>query len=383
MKVTTPPHSHESPLVSVIIDNYNYDRFVAAAVESALQFDPQHVEVIVVDDGSTDDSKGVLSKFTDQVQLILKQNGGQASAFNAGLDVAKGDWIIFLDADDMLTEHTLEIVKHCMASDVSKITWEMPIINPAGKRTGQTLRVPDDDSKKLLDRLRYQGPHSFACSPTSGNVWSRQFLEKVRPIPEGAFRRGADGYLLHISPIYGRTVVAAQPGSVYRKHGSNFLAGKNEFEIRDVLRDRFERTAGAIRTHLKRRSLQFDWSDWGHDHWDRLDDIEQAINEHVPQDAEVVLIDDDTMNVRTSLLGRPRHYLLADDNQCFAGPPADGDQAVEQLREYNQRGIKHVVIVWYCYWWLDHYAALQQELANAYAELYRDASVLICKHTSG
>lgn len=90
------------PLVSVIIDNYNYGRFLKDAIESVLNQTYPNVELIVVDDGSTDHSQEVIAQYSDRVTPILKENGGQASAFNAGFDASHGEIICFLDADDIM-----------------------------------------------------------------------------------------------------------------------------------------------------------------------------------------------------------------------------------------------------------------------------------------
>src|SRR5207302_4981495 len=89
-------------LASVVVNNHNYERFVGEAVESALAQTYPHTEVVVVDDGSTDGSRDVLERFRGDIQLVLKPNGGQRSAFNAGLERSSGDLVCFLDADDTL-----------------------------------------------------------------------------------------------------------------------------------------------------------------------------------------------------------------------------------------------------------------------------------------
>jgi glycosyltransferase involved in cell wall biosynthesis len=88
-------------LASVIIASYNYGRFLGDAIESALAQTYAPVEVIVVDDGSTDESRNVIARVGDRVQSILKANGGQASAWNAGFAASAGDVVLFLDADDL------------------------------------------------------------------------------------------------------------------------------------------------------------------------------------------------------------------------------------------------------------------------------------------
>src|SRR5690242_16227633 len=89
-------------LVSIIIDNYNYGRYLAAAIDSALSQTHQPLEVIVVDDGSTDDSRAVLDRYAGRVIAITQANAGQASALNAGFARSHGEAVIFLDADDVL-----------------------------------------------------------------------------------------------------------------------------------------------------------------------------------------------------------------------------------------------------------------------------------------
>jgi glycosyltransferase involved in cell wall biosynthesis len=306
MSITTKT-TRDRPFISVVIDNYNYGDFVAAAVESALRLDRRVVEVIVVDDGSTDRSRDALHPFADCVHLVFKRNGGQASALNTVFACSRGDWVAFLDADDVLLEDFSAIVCRHAAPDVAKITWQMPIIGPDGNRTGQSLPPPDNHS--LLNTLCRFGPLSFTCSPCSGNVWARGFLKAMMPIPEHVFRRGADGYLLQTSVIYGRTVVATCPGSAYRRHGANYLAAKSEFEVRDILRDRYVHLAEVVARHLRRNNVRFTPESWHHGHWEMLDKIESAVDTLITPDAHVILVDNDLLNVGSRFLGRPRLHL--------------------------------------------------------------------------
>src|SRR2546423_2847131 len=88
--------------ISIIISSYNYARFLREAIDSALTQTYPYVEVIVVDDGSTDDSPRMIREYGERVRAIIKPNGGQASAWNAGFAASGGDAIIFLDSDDLL-----------------------------------------------------------------------------------------------------------------------------------------------------------------------------------------------------------------------------------------------------------------------------------------
>ena len=99
--------------VSVVIPTYNYGHFVAEAVESALKQTYPNLEVIVVDDGSNDDTAERLRQFGNQIIYIYQQNKGLSSARNAGIRRATGEWVAFLDADDVW--HAEKIAKQLAA----------------------------------------------------------------------------------------------------------------------------------------------------------------------------------------------------------------------------------------------------------------------------
>lgn len=97
------------PLISVIIPTYNYGRFLPDAVKSVLgqKKDGLAVEIIVVDDGSTDDTADVAQRMGSSIQYIYQENQGPSAARNSGIRIARGDYLVFLDADDLLTAGTL------------------------------------------------------------------------------------------------------------------------------------------------------------------------------------------------------------------------------------------------------------------------------------
>ncbi|WP_375491617.1 glycosyltransferase family 2 protein [uncultured Jatrophihabitans sp.] len=97
-----------SGLVTIVIPAYNYGRFLAEALDSALAQTYPDVEVIVVDDGSTDDTAAVAARYADRISYVYQANAGAASARNTGACQANGEYVIFLDADNMLDEHYIE-----------------------------------------------------------------------------------------------------------------------------------------------------------------------------------------------------------------------------------------------------------------------------------
>ncbi len=90
----------QQPTFSVVIAAYQAAEFIGNAIESALAQEPPPLEVIVSDDGSTDDLAAAAARFGDAVRLIRIEHGGKAAAKNAGAAVARGDFLAFLDADD-------------------------------------------------------------------------------------------------------------------------------------------------------------------------------------------------------------------------------------------------------------------------------------------
>src|ERR1700676_2332669 len=121
---------------SILVNNYNYDRFVAAAIDSALQQDWADKEVIVVDDGSTDDSRAIISAYGDKIRAVFKENGGQTSAANLAVKHCTGDVIFFLDSDDVLLPNSVIPVNKAWHDDISKIQFPMLMMREDGSLTG-------------------------------------------------------------------------------------------------------------------------------------------------------------------------------------------------------------------------------------------------------
>ena len=97
----------DTPKISVIIPAYNSQQYIRASLESVLEQTYSDYEVIVVDDGSTDDTKGAVLAVDGPVQYIYQSNGGPSAARNTGIGAARGELICFLDADDSWTPEKL------------------------------------------------------------------------------------------------------------------------------------------------------------------------------------------------------------------------------------------------------------------------------------
>jgi glycosyltransferase involved in cell wall biosynthesis len=236
--------------VDIVIDNYNYGRFLPRAIDSALGQTHENVNVIVVDDGSTDDSRQVLRDYEDRATLVLKENGGHASAFNAGVERCRGDVVIFLDADDVLKPEAAARAAGAFAADPSvvKVQSRMEVVDASERPTGGVkppphLPMPNGDVREA--ELAY--PFDLPWVPTSANAFRRDAMRTILPIPEDAFRMCAERYLVHLIALLGPVVSLDEIGACYRVHGTN--AYESEQSDLDLSRIRFtievERTISA------------------------------------------------------------------------------------------------------------------------------------------
>lgn len=206
--------------LSVVIANYNYERFVAAAIESALALDWPDVEVIVVDDGSTDGSRAVIQRYADRVRTVLLENGGQRAAANRGFAESTGDVVVFLDSDDLLPSDLAAHVASELRPGVSKVQFQMQRIDADGKAVGHPF--PDFDPVPTPEQVRgwVERTSAYPTPPGSGNAYARWFLEAIFPVgPEvGDF---IDSACLAAAPFLGDVVSVPGVRIGYRQHGEN------------------------------------------------------------------------------------------------------------------------------------------------------------------
>ncbi|MEP7359494.1 MAG: glycosyltransferase family 2 protein [Anaerolineales bacterium] len=212
--------------MSIIVDNYNYGRYLAAAIDSALAQTHTPTEVIVVDDGSTDGSAGIIRAYGERVRAVFKANGGQASALNAGFAASRGGIVLFLDADDVLQPEAAErMAQAFLAPGTVRAHCRMDLIDADGRRTGGQKPAPH--LPLLSGDLRREVlafPDDLPWLPTSGNAFAAETLRRIMPIPEAAYRILADYYLSHVTPLFGRVAAVEAMSASYRVHGANSYA---------------------------------------------------------------------------------------------------------------------------------------------------------------
>lgn len=258
----------ENLLVSILINNYNYGRYIRDAINSCLNQDYSNVEIIVVDDGSTDNSREIIDSYEQDIIKVYQKNGGQASAMNAGVLASHGDIICFLDADDLcLPNKASEVANHF--TSYPEIDWvfhespSIPVdysINANSDIVTQHLSLRQNDHQtKLIDfrqEIRKAKLPSFTPS-TSNLCFSRALAEKIFPLPEIRGKSGlavCDNYLKMISVGLGKGIRTKQDLGVFRVHYQNLYSLQKKDSKREICAEIFLATACC----LARYSQEFD-----------------------------------------------------------------------------------------------------------------------------
>src|SRR5437899_5463222 len=212
------------PFVSVLIDTYNHERFIEQALVSVLEqgLSAAEMEVIVVDDGSTDNTSAVVRKFAPRVRYLFKPNGGQASAFNVGIPEMRGEIASFLDGDDWWAREKLRAVLGVLESNPKVGTVGHGFFeDEAGGRRPSRIH-PTDTALLLLDNL--EGALLFSywkCFFGTSRVTIRKsVLERILPIPE-ALVVEADEFMSTVAAAISGAVALDQMLTHYRLHPGN------------------------------------------------------------------------------------------------------------------------------------------------------------------
>ena len=362
--------------VSVVIDNYNYARFLPRAIDSALAQTWPQVEVVVVDDGSQDESRQVIASYADRVRAVFKSNGGQGSALNAGFEQSSGDVVVFLDADDALHPTAIErAVPFFDDPEVVKVHWPLCVIDEDGEPTGQ--RHPDDPMPDgdFRARLLELGPTNVLGPPMSGNAWSRRFLREVLPIPEERYRISADKYLLELAPFFGVIRALADPEGVYRRHrtSSQLTQGLQERLRRELAL--YDDYCDFLRRHFAARGIDVDLTRWKRNSWwHRQARAIDAISSLPLADGPVILVDDGAWG-QGQIDRRARLPFLERDGHYW-GQPADDATAISELERLRACGATGLAFVWSTFWWLDHYRGLAEHVRRNFDCLVENEVIL-------
>jgi len=251
------------PLITILICNYNYERYLAAAIDSALGQAYRPLEVVVVDDGSTDGSRAILARYGDRIRTILKSNGGQPSALNAGFRASRGEIVCLLDSDDVMRSGKAERVAAAFAEnpDARWVYHNLDYIADDGQALPPTALPDHADVAALFDRRARYGALArldlrgdfaagrklpYSCPAFSGLSFRRSALDAILPMPED-IARASDEYPKLAAVALFPGVHLGEALALQRVHGRNAATFRADARIDTALR--YINTA----YHLRRR----------------------------------------------------------------------------------------------------------------------------------
>jgi glycosyltransferase involved in cell wall biosynthesis len=234
------------PLVTALIDTYNHESYIESAINSVLEqdFPASEMEILVVDDGSTDRTPKIVQKFAPRVRLLRKKNGGQASAINAGSSEAKGDIVAFLDGDDLWFPNKLSRVTAEFEKNPALILayhrfcfWDIRdnSVSPGSFFNDVSGDVLGDRRKLLI----------YGAAPTSSLTFRREALRRLMPVPEEcSFMH--DAYLTATAICLGPVLAIGECLTKNRIHGTNLWFAKEGEVDAQHLRRRMQARQAAI-----------------------------------------------------------------------------------------------------------------------------------------
>jgi len=230
------------PLVSAIIPNYNYARYVGEAVESALGQTYPNIEVIVVDDGSTDNSLEVLQQYRERIKIIEQKNSGVCVARNRGVAESTGEYIAFLDADDVWLPEKIEkqVAKLASGKDLGLVHVGVIDIDASGNELATHLNgMAGDVSVELM-----MFEKAVILGGGSGVMIPRTVFNKVEGFDETLSTSADWDLYFRISSAYSVGFIG-EPLLRYRLHGSNMHSNirRMESEMLSAYEKAFSRNA--------------------------------------------------------------------------------------------------------------------------------------------
>lgn len=364
------------PLVTIAINNHNYGLYLRGAIDSALTQTYGQVEVVAVDDGSTDGSREIIESYRDSVVAVYQERRGHAAALDAGLAAADGEIVCFLDADDVLLPDTIEkAVVLFEGENLVSVQWPLRVTDAAGQLTGEIL--PHDPLPSVIDHAsidRYWVPVD-TTPPTSGHAWRASFLRDVLPLPvpdraTGRWTDAPDFALFLLAQVEGTLRSLDEPGGLYRLHGANSSGSPTVSALADRQLPVFERDFQALAARCRHIGLDVDPELWKrHSYAHQIHRGTGAITSFVRAGEHFILLDDDEWDHHSGnseiIDGRFAVPFLERDGAYWGHPP-DSETAIRELERMRGEGLRILAIAWSAFWWLDFYRAFAEHLRSGY-----------------
>jgi len=216
-----------------LVTNYNYEQFLPECLNSLVSQSQKFDQIIIVDDGSTDGSRQILSRFCqdfDYAITVEKENGGQLSCFNAALDFVKtDDYVFFMDSDDIFPQDYLEQVSSVISKDDAEFVFVNPVHFKDGEQTLDSAKITAEktfafsSTSALTRKIR-----CFIGAETSCVCMKGSLYQALLPYPyEKDWITQADDLITFGASIIGAHKLYIESlGICYRIHADNNFVGK-------------------------------------------------------------------------------------------------------------------------------------------------------------
>ncbi len=215
------PEIH-NPLVSVIIPVYNTEKYLAECLESVISQTYKFLEILVIDDGSTDSSGEICDRFAardERIKIIHKDNKGRSAARNDGLDLMTGEYFTFVDADDILLREAIELLVKALSGNTDLVIARIVEFLPDMKKTtsvesGRMKRITQNEALECfaLDNM-HGGDKSFEIK---GAVYSKLYCAKLKDIRFPEDLSYAEDYLYTLTALLRCELIEYLDRVVYR-----------------------------------------------------------------------------------------------------------------------------------------------------------------------
>ena len=201
------------PLVSIVIPSYNHARYLAAAIDSVLAQDYPKVELIVIDDGSTDGSAAILERYRGRFHWEAQLNCGQAATMNRGWRMSRGEVLAYLSADDLLAPNAVSVSLAALREHADAVLayCDFNLIDPNGAVI-RRVRAPDFDHRDMVAEL--------VCHPGPGAFFRRSAFENAGDWRAEYRQYGDYDFWLRLA-LQGRFVRIAQVLASFRVHAAS------------------------------------------------------------------------------------------------------------------------------------------------------------------
>ena len=220
--------------LSIVVSSFNYGRYLRTAIDSALAQACDHLQVVVVDDGSVDDSIDIIKSYGNRIEALFQTNQGQIKSCAAGLKRCRYDIVIFLDSDDRLEPFAAQEIMALWTPSTVKVQYALQAIDQEGMPVNTIFPKYPHGLTPATIRAELFRAGVYPATTTSGTAFARTFLEQVMPIPDD-YDCDIDDGLNAVAPLYGDVQTLREPLGQYRVHERNTSAHSQ------LTAERFER----------------------------------------------------------------------------------------------------------------------------------------------